>query len=106
MRISDWSSDVCSSDLGLDAGPGEQVRPQPSQHGVERLHERRTRDPALNLDRSPDRLVGVLLEHLVDRVVDLDQIGRASGGGRVCQDVSIPAVAVSLNTKQTYKISK
>src|SRR3546814_19033826 len=23
MRISDWSSDVCSSDLKLDAGPGE-----------------------------------------------------------------------------------
>src|SRR3546814_7392515 len=22
MRISDWSSDVCSSDLGLSAGPG------------------------------------------------------------------------------------
>src|SRR3546814_15123423 len=33
MRISDWSSDVCSSDLGLPIGVGESQRGR----GVERL---------------------------------------------------------------------
>src|SRR3546814_4320318 len=27
MRISDWSSDVCSSDLKLDGGPHQMIRP-------------------------------------------------------------------------------
>src|SRR3546814_1806622 len=35
MRISDWSSDVCSSDLGLiDAGAEEQQPPAAQQHAV------------------------------------------------------------------------
>src|SRR3546814_644861 len=41
MRISDWSSDVCSSDLGdqrrEEAHSGDKARHAPNGHGVDRL---------------------------------------------------------------------
>src|SRR3546814_4248771 len=44
MRISDWSSDVCSSDLIVVALVGQQQhlapRPGPTDHGVERTDGR------------------------------------------------------------------
>src|SRR3546814_9539720 len=40
MRISDWSSDVCSSDLGVSSGG--QVRRR--EHGGDRVSSRRDRD--------------------------------------------------------------
>src|SRR3546814_16178591 len=36
MRISDWSSDVCSSDLPDEARVGEQLQPQPHPHFLSR----------------------------------------------------------------------
>src|SRR3546814_10706175 len=38
MRISDWSSDVCSSDLGRDAIFGGLRNPDPAAHG-DAVHE-------------------------------------------------------------------
>src|SRR3546814_2777671 len=50
MRISDWSSDVCSSDLGDDAA-AHRV-PEGRQHEQRRADdERRDRDPQIDRDR-------------------------------------------------------
>src|SRR3546814_1586423 len=78
VRISDWSSDVCSSDLSagaehlraVDAGPGARVRHRLRHH------------PA-HPHPLPDRRRG-------------GQIGRASCRARVRQYVSISVVAASL----------
>src|SRR3546814_16667597 len=86
MRISDWSSDVCSSDLevpertdddGLDGDAHEQAHDEDA-HGGEQ-HGR----PAVG----PGQRVGAV------------EIGRASCRERVCQYVSISVVAVSLKKK-------
>src|SRR3546814_5650756 len=87
MRISDWSSDVCSSDLG---GPG-----RPLQHQVKLVGFQRE---ALQPHR-----VGAAepLEQFAHPgfEVAFAQIGRASCRARVCQYVSISVVAVSLKKK-------
>src|SRR3546814_14233822 len=103
VRISDWSSDVCSADLNRPVllqfrRKGERHRP------VE-----------------PDRIrVGILPvglqvhartlrkgDDLRPRPGRPHQIGRASRRDRVCQDVEISVVAVSLKKKgdmqSTYK---
>src|SRR3712207_9564580 len=51
----DWSSDVCSSDLGADAGglPGEPALPDPRPRGARLL---RQLAPALRLPARPARL--------------------------------------------------
>src|SRR3546814_12306810 len=59
MRISDWSSDVCSSDLG-DGGPGHIARLVGSEHYIGRRE-------FLGLRRSPERRVLAELLHLVWR---------------------------------------
>src|SRR3546814_6133140 len=79
MRISDWSSDVCSSDLAarLAGGGGADFRDLPAPHAaaaqiaaVHRLPGGRVSDPA----------VGVTITVAVE-------IGRASCRARVCQYV-------------------
>src|SRR3546814_14877760 len=100
MRISDWSSDVCSSDLGRQQHHGRvegrrgllhQVEQHPDQHG-----QREQVVPAL-LDHVEDArqfLAGQAVEVVAGRVgVDLqeqpeiEQIGRASCRERVCKYV-------------------
>src|SRR3546814_1631608 len=87
MRISDWSSDVCSSDLYPSRFPlrAESVKDNGARtEGVEALNMRRVA-----------RELGVsarLLYHHVrnkDEMVELlaDEIGRASCRERVCQYV-------------------
>src|SRR3546814_5633439 len=57
MRISDWSSDVCSSDLWVGEGPVQAVdRPRRHAGGVERLHPFGT--AARPRHRSEERRVG------------------------------------------------
>src|SRR3546814_12420228 len=110
MRISDWSSDVCSSDLqraidighrhqfgsivGLDrttiedaeTGALVEARQQvPADFGMHLGDLRRGRRAA-GAD-CPDRLVG--------------EIGRATCRERVCQYVEISGVSVSLKKKKT-----
>src|SRR3546814_17156113 len=92
MRISDWSSDVCSSDLKenttLIDGAGEKKQIEGRIKSIRQQIEETTSD----YDR----------EQLQKRVAQLSggvalEIGRASCRERVCQSVSTPAVAVSLN---------
>src|SRR3546814_19897235 len=104
MRISDWSSDVCSSDLvtaGLDA-----------------LCDQRLCAGGLCCDRFGDR--ADLADHInAGAAQTLDQrarrppepcddryppIGSASCRERLCQSVLIPVVGVSLNNN-TYVIT-
>src|SRR3546814_14803413 len=109
MRISDWSSDVCSSDL---VG-GQQVDDLEAglQHlgaGLE-LGERRR----LAVDRPvvevlavagivqavAQRVEDVALDAVADRNRDRGEIGRASGRERVCPYVDISGVAGALKKK-------
>src|SRR3546814_7502453 len=87
MRISDWSSDVCSSDLVeasaqlVDAGVdgGEELGHILGDSGNQR--DRQRVDSLEALRRSLQR-------RGVDRRVGLaDELGRASGRERVCQYV-------------------
>src|SRR3546814_5520808 len=89
MRISDWSSDVCSSDL-----TGSTHRRNPLRRGAlgavgagaARLvagHSRDLSTAAADDGVSPDRLVGVLPQ----LAAVSPQIGRASCRERVCQYV-------------------
>src|SRR3546814_2153922 len=81
MRISDWSSDVCSSDLvTLDVEVGEEPvepRGQPpgpvAEHGHHSRHEGEPDQERVDQDADGER--------------EADQIGRASCRERVCQYV-------------------
>src|SRR3546814_20926919 len=93
MRISDWSSDVCSSDLP------DLVAQREFAMGGNLL--RRSAAPLRGVgfrgffSCTPKQVAGVGIgrhRHL--------QIGRASCRERVCQYVEISVVAVSLKTKQ------
>src|SRR3546814_5445358 len=82
MRISDWSSDVCSSDLGR-AVDREATRRAELRAHFESVH-------ILGIDRHGRQRVCVeraALEALREASIDHDQIGRASCRERVCQYV-------------------
>src|SRR3546814_16805585 len=105
MRISDWSSDVCSSDLG-DAGA---ARAEERVHLVEEDDDWHVLGSLLlGLDEDladlPLGLADVLVEELgaldvEEEALDLlaalfgDQIGRWSCRGGVCRYVEIRGVA-------------
>src|SRR3546814_13124972 len=103
MRISDWSSDVCSSDLGqFQPGAGLQlaylavdaerrrniVVPHQQRQGstVDLLAE--TRDTGQRLQLRRKNKIGTRIAHIerlfTHAVARQPQIGRASGGEKVC----------------------
>src|SRR3546814_11653694 len=84
MRISDWSSDVCSSDLTAEGG----------QHDISARQGRRQIIERRDLGRQPAR------RRL--RAKRQAEIGRATCRDRVCQYVSISVVAGSVH-KQTNR---
>src|SRR3546814_16551658 len=112
MRISDWSSDVCSSDLALLVE-------------VERVEEGRIRRPARALAEDEGRREGLeRADQLHDEVEEDDRrqhgqgdadelqprprtvdggrgIGGAWGRGIVCQDVEVSVVAGQVKNKKT-----
>src|SRR3546814_18203851 len=64
MRISDWSSDVCSSDLGLRKGR--------CHHAGARALQRRAELPADSLEEfCAERLVELATDRRADLVIDL-----------------------------------
>src|SRR3546814_15158656 len=108
MRISDWSSDVCSSDLerlpardqrtGEDDGygysatarsPDSSTEPPPAQAATPGLCATSTR---------PWERRKIAQEANCNARMESAQIGRASCRARVCQYVSISVVAVPLKT--------
>src|SRR3546814_17925599 len=101
MRISDWSSDVCSSDLELDFVDGEEIVTAVQRHGFHRAAEP-GRAPRDNLLFAGDqRHVAVALA--ADRAIE---IGRASCSERVCPHVSISMLAVSFKKTNTNHTSE
>src|SRR3546814_8170508 len=82
MRISDWSSDVCSSDLPMrSAAAGEAASMSSAPKPMRAISESRVQRSTVHHQR-PIRLVSVrtvLLSHA--------KIGRASCRERVCQYV-------------------
>src|SRR3546814_9546176 len=83
MRISDWSSDVCSSDLGnLDIVLGDDLSDA----------QRRMLSNAARAAERGARLTRQLLAfarktRLEPRRINMNEIGRASCRERVCQSV-------------------
>src|SRR3546814_15543488 len=104
MRIIDWSSDVCSSDLsyrrvpdvgaGLDAGHPLQGRidvvldgavAADAEIGAERLGDGIRRAPVVQEVHAP--AVALVVEGYARRRRPVEQLGRASCRERVCQYV-------------------
>src|SRR3546814_4889794 len=99
MRISDWSSDVCSSDLHLHEGMSwltlilelQDRDPQPFLVDLRRVARVRSRHPPPDIgvmadddtEADPSRLDEDRIEHEDVR----KEIGRASSRERVCQYV-------------------
>src|SRR3546814_15018756 len=104
MRISDWSSDVCSSDLlrSLRRIFEEFDDESPSAHMSEYSEANIAfHQTIIKLSRS--QLIADMTANLfihVRAIRDVSQIGRASCRERVCQYVSISGVAVSLKKKK------
>src|SRR3546814_14391957 len=102
MRISDWSSDVCSSDLRLRDETGIPI--VYVSHSVAEVARLATSLIVLSNGRvaAAGRTAEVMAQlKLSPRA---DQIGRASCRERVCQYVTISVVAVYLTqTKTKYR---
>src|SRR3546814_16009628 len=106
MRISDWSSDVCSSDLvardGIRNGDGLRKDRLPHVLPVARERHLDVADPARGGELQIDCLLG--FEVRVEAVEV--KIGRASCRESVCQYVYIAVVAASLKKKKHYQFTK
>src|SRR3546814_11134269 len=99
MRISDWSSDVCSSDLELARSTNDEKQSQLKR--LAEFQERNAKDAPAMLERLRDAVIahGNVFEVLMDAVrvcslgqitqtlFEVGEIGRASCRERVCQYV-------------------
>src|SRR3546814_11743457 len=100
MRISDWSSDVCSSDLH-DRGTSARINKQPRRPAIKQRVRRREHSLINTRERKRESQRSALLEAVrlaedepsAERHVG-SEIGRASCRERVCQYVKISVVAV------------
>src|SRR3546814_15578968 len=88
MRISDWRSDVCSSDLALGGRVGALQRAVPFAPRQSRQVHRKQFERTLQ---------GGLGQQLLFALRIVGAIGRASCRESVCHYVYISGVAVSLN---------
>src|SRR3546814_8762822 len=88
MRISDWSSDVCSSDLcsraprGRTGDRGASWRPH---HWIEAAFATPVDHRSVAIERDARRHDGGLHSLFADAIGGLVEIGRASCRERVCQ---------------------
>src|SRR3546814_18887561 len=117
MRISDWSSDVCSSDLRLGAALQDRDttallrRWRRGVRGLLRNFLRGERQHRSNRLQESDPVDQRRCRSRQPRKRQRDEIGRASCRERGCQYVSISVVAVSLkkktkDNKQKYQDSE
>src|SRR3546814_20310893 len=97
MRISDWSSDVCSSDLmdQLMREDGRALR----RHGVRRVREVRP-DEDFKMPVRAQPVIPALADRLA-LPARAGEIGRESCRERVCEYVSTSEVAVKLKKKES-----
>src|SRR3546814_19581719 len=97
MRISDWSSDVCSSDLIEIMNPNHVIctLDRDATLSMELTVETGKGYVPASANRPEDAPIGLIP---VDAVFS-PEIGSASCRERVCQSVSISVVAVSLKKK-------
>src|SRR3546814_12858234 len=101
MRISDWSSDVCSSDLhALQRRDGSVVEVRATCAVVTQPDGRRYRVASMLPTEETQAAETVAAAAAPRDVEAVTQIGSASGGERVWPHVSISVVAVSLQKKQ------
>src|SRR3546814_14207902 len=106
MPISDWSSDVCSSDLGNEAKAIEPANRMALDDHRAVLVDR-AQEPAAAGHPADEARVAAIDEALRQAVMQgvrepvLDQIGRAACWECVCQYVAISVVAGLLNKTQT-----
>src|SRR3546814_14766213 len=100
MRISDWSSDVCSSDLSVIAVPD----PKWGERPLAVIVAKADAIPTLEIINAPvERAIasGAITRYAKpDRFRIVDQIGRAPCRERVCPYVSISEDAVLLIKNQ------
>src|SRR3546814_18299407 len=104
MRISDWSSDVCSSDLASTGRRKALQTPRAqSKPTIARTNQRwRIDNPTIRSSTvRPPRGRG---SRRISRYRRAREIGRASGRERVGQYVYISVVAVLLKTKRILLI--
>src|SRR3546814_19975158 len=97
MRISDWSSDVCSSDLVPIRLPAIAVLAALVLSVVALGGCPQSRDAFVESAREPAARALPAYTGQPAHATVLGEIGRASCRERVCQYVSISVVAVSLN---------
>src|SRR3546814_18539196 len=91
MRISDWSSDVCSSDLHVDPGSPNYGQAMEQQHGTFGMTSARTLRLAKSSEcgsRSEERRVGKSVSVRVDL-----------GGRRIIKKKQLP---IQIIVPQTY----
>src|SRR3546814_11860488 len=109
MRISDWSSDVCSSDLQhfLVAGVGGDAPFDACHDSISvawaGLFVQEVADDLPGLARREDHRAARLALHLLGPLAQILEIGRASCRERVCQSVYIAVVAGFFKKKKTKK---
>src|SRR3546814_13021971 len=103
MRISDWSSDVCSSDLVLVTICSVAVFAAAVAQARGGLLAQPSMAPGLAIVATVAAVGGLLL---VDRGVRHGKIGRASCRDRVCQYVSIAGDAGSLKNSMSITSSE
>src|SRR3546814_18867332 len=94
MRISDWSSDVCSSDLR------QQIETPKHRRGADDIGRRAAKEPFdLRCAAAEHHQTHAHRNEGEQRPGIGEQIGRASCREKVCQYVSISVVGVSLKKK-------
>src|SRR3546814_6930369 len=93
MRISDWSSDVCSSDLLAALGKGVAVVAEQERT---RVRHPRVRQRVLRIDRDrmlvhADRVQEVASAHRVEvlAALEVEIVGAGVGGGVVLQRAAL-----------------
>src|SRR3546814_12046282 len=107
MRISDWSSDVCSSDLYYGTALSEGVREigwtgELLDEHYDEFVFRGTLDKSLPIEKVLYIPVVQECASGTERWIEIPaEIGRASCRERVCQSVAMSVVAVSLKKKRT-----
>src|SRR3546814_17975009 len=114
MRISDWCSDVCASDLldllgrawaamerTLDAAWESRVPDLPLQTKEEELVLASIIEKETGAAEERQRIAGVFVRRIKLGIkLQRDQIGRASGRERVCRYLLLWVAADELKTKQ------